>query len=227
MLFRRRKPARDFYFDFYEGGETSTVQQHYIYEGHIYEKYLSPGKEKLLSFTPRLSNDFKLETMISEILPLTNAKMRRKLERCFVVTQFNDELQAYVAKHRQELDGEIIFFSDGLSTVIFLYSVLLSWFIFHAMESEGKSLELRSAFKLGDHQLTEPVVKEKLDRYAKILGELQKRWSESGRFSLDVSFLDFQTEMFWEAPESVANIAINFATFAHKFIIGHEYAHYL
>jgi len=227
MIFRKRRAAREFYFDFYEGGEVSTVQEHYIYEGPLYEKYLSSGDETLRSFKPRLSNDFKLEIMISEMLSLINAKMRRKLEQCFVVTQFNDELQASVRKHRQELDGEIIFFADGLSTAIFLYSVLLAWFIFHATEFKGQGKGARSALRSGDPQLSEPAVKEKLDRYAKTLGELQARWSKSGRFSLDESDLDSQVEMFWEAPQPVAGLAVNFATFAHKFIVGHEYAHYL
>ncbi|HSK74822.1 MAG TPA: hypothetical protein VLQ45_00060 [Thermoanaerobaculia bacterium] len=203
------------------------MQQHYVYEGPIHEKYLSSGTETLLSFKPRLSNDLKLEMMISEMLSLVNTRMRPRLEQCFVVTQFNDEFRAYVSRHRQKLDGEIIFFADGLSNAIFLYSVLLAWFVFHAMEFERQGIEHRSTFKVKNSRLTEVIVKEKIDRYAKNLGKLQSRWNERGRLAIDETDLNYQVEMFWEAPQPVANLAVAFASFAHKFIIGHEYAHYL
>jgi hypothetical protein len=228
-----RKTAREFYFDFYGDGTASTMQQTYPFE--VTDPYFHKQmpdyediKRQLLSFEPRLSNDFKLEFILDELVSSVSPRIKTKIEECFVVTRYDRDFQAFIRNHRQDMSGEVIFFSTGMSNALFAYAILLAWYMyrdsaFDQSEGSARMVELSASAP----ELTEEVVDSKLNAYAIELSRCQATWNENGTVEMDEALIDHQNSMYWEVPYFLQAFATTFANYAHKFVVGHEYAHYL
>lgn len=206
------KKAIEFYYEFYEGSDKFTsVQSEYTYP-EIMRKNdpnIDIAIEKLSSFTPKYSNDYKLETVFEQIIEQANPALKEVLKKIFIVTTPDQKFRAFIRKHEHEIDGKIIFFDLGLSNAIIQYSILLSMH-FHLIK---KVWDGKSAF----------AIQKTLLSYAKDLSEHHQEWINLGVFTLkpDLALLYFNLD------PSIRDMSTVISADANKFVIGHELGHCL
>lgn len=229
----KRKSAREFYYENYGGGSPSTIQQAWSFDllkelTGDYVHDFSELKDKLVAFQPRYSNDFALDHTINDILAKAHPEIGMVLANCFVVSLHDREFRAFVRAHRCDIEGEIVFFSQGMSNAIFAYVILFAWHIFrdtafgvHRDSSSGRDLRATSP------ELTEDKVTEKLHALASELKECQAKWSEDRLIEIEKGLIDSQLSGFWKAPQPIQGFASSFAACVTKFVVAHEFAHYL